>query len=48
VFKHLISGIPRTRNRSVKKRRDVDDFCKGNVKQLPYGKYSEDKIRVIQ
>jgi len=42
VFKHLISGALR------EKKKDVDDFCKGSVRQLIYRKYAKDKIHIIQ
>jgi hypothetical protein len=32
MFKHLISDTPRKKRSSVKKKRDVDDFCKGNMR----------------
>jgi hypothetical protein len=44
---NIISGAPR-KERSVKKKRDVDDFCKGNVRQLIYRKYFKCRIEAIQ
>jgi len=34
VFKHLISGIPGKKRGSFKKKRDVNDFCKENIREL--------------
>jgi hypothetical protein len=31
VFKHLISGTPRKKRRSIKKKRGADDFWKANI-----------------
>jgi hypothetical protein len=47
VFKHLISGSPGRKRRSVKKKRDVDDFWKVNVRQVIYRKYAKGRILII-
>jgi len=33
-LKHLLSGILGKKGRSVEKKKDADDFCKGNIRQL--------------
>jgi hypothetical protein len=48
VFKHLISGTARKKGRSVNKKRDGDNFCNANIRQLIYRKYSEGRILVIE
>jgi len=49
MFKHLIPGTPRNGGRSAKKKRDVDDFYKANVRQLICGKCSRgSRIHFIQ
>jgi hypothetical protein len=42
-----ISGTPRKKI-SFKKKREVDDFCKGSIKQLILTKYCKGRIQVIQ
>jgi 5,10-methylene-tetrahydrofolate dehydrogenase/methenyl tetrahydrofolate cyclohydrolase len=39
VYKHLISGTV-GRERSIKKKRDVDGFGKANIRKLLYRKYA--------
>jgi hypothetical protein len=34
VFKHLISATPRTKMRRVKEKKNVDQFTKGNIRQI--------------
>jgi hypothetical protein len=48
VFRHLISGIPRRERRSVKKKKDLDDFCKANIRQLSWRKSAKGRMQVIQ
>jgi hypothetical protein len=43
VFKHLPLGTL-GKERSIKKKRNVDDFCRGNVRQLIYREYSKSKF----
>jgi hypothetical protein len=38
VFKHVTSGSPGKKITSVMKKRDADDFCEGNIRQLIYRK----------
>jgi hypothetical protein len=47
VFKLFISCTPGKKRRFHKKKRDADDFCKGNIRQLICRKYFEVKIHVI-
>jgi hypothetical protein len=48
VFKHLTSGTLGKKRRSVKKKRDACDFCKGNMRQLFYRKFAKGRFYVIQ
>jgi len=47
VYKHLISGTV-GRERSIKKKRDVNDSYKANIRQLNCRKYAKGRILVPQ
>jgi hypothetical protein len=47
VFKHLILGTLVKKRRTVKNKRDVDDFCKGRIMQLFYSKMLEVRWMVL-
>jgi hypothetical protein len=48
MFKHLISATLRKKMRCVKKKRNIDNFTKGNIRQIIYRRYSRGKINAVE
>jgi hypothetical protein len=48
MFKCLISATLKKRRRYVKKKRDVDDFTKGTIRQVIYRRYTKGKIHAVE
>jgi hypothetical protein len=48
IFKGLILGTPGNKRRTVKNKRDADDFCKGRIRQLIYSKYGRGEMYAIK
>jgi hypothetical protein len=48
MFKHLISATPRQKMRCIKTKRKIDNFTKGNIRQIIYRRYSRGKINAVE
>jgi hypothetical protein len=46
MFKNIIAGTQEKKG-IVKKKRNVNDFCKGNIRQLSYRKIAKGRIEFI-
>jgi hypothetical protein len=42
MFKHLLSATLRKKKRCVNKKKDVDYFTTGNIRQILYRRHSKD------
>jgi hypothetical protein len=47
MFKHLISATPAKKWRCVKKKKDVDGFTTGNIRQIIYRRHSKGTIHAV-
>jgi hypothetical protein len=48
MFEQSISVTGRKESRRVEKKRDVDDFTKGNMRQISYTRYYISKIHAVE
>jgi hypothetical protein len=48
MFEQSVSVTGRKKRRCVEMKRDVDDFTKGNIRQINYRRYSKSKIHAVE
>jgi hypothetical protein len=48
MFEQSISVIWRKKRRHVEKKRVVNDFTKGNIRQISYREYSKSMIHAVE